>query len=220
VSSAPLWPHGDPGAVARTILAQPAYRTAPAASAPAGPSLWDLLTQFLARLFKPFFTWLHGVSGGSKPLGMLLGYVLAALVAAGLVYLILRIVNALASGRTGAVSARRGADAGALVLSRSTADWRALAERAAAAGNYAAAIAALFSAALALLDESALVPFDAARTPGEYRRLLRRSMAAASEPFDALADAFVRAAFDERPVSGDDYARALRAYDGLRPLGA
>ena len=214
------WPRGDPDALARAITAQPAYRVAPAESNAAGAqSLWDAFWSFIGHVLEPLAHWIHGVSSGGKPLGLVLSYALFALVLAGLIYLVVRIVDALSTASAserGARSAREGA----LIAARSAAEWRASAEAAAARGDYAAAVVALFSAALASLDERALVPFDRARTPGEYRRALRRGAAWAAEPFDVLADAFVRAAFAGRPVSRDDYARAAAAYDGMQPRAA
>jgi Domain of unknown function (DUF4129) len=106
---------------------------------------------------------------------------------------------------------------GGALPARNATEWRHIAQRAAAEGDYARAIGALFSAALAALDERALVPFDAARTPGEYGRLVRRARQSLSGPFDALSGDFVRAAFaPERPVQ-DDYLRAERTLDELLP---
>jgi hypothetical protein len=208
------WPHGDPDALARSIVAQPAYRIAPSSSAPPAESLLQALLDYLGHVLKPFFDWLHGAAGSAKPFGLGLGLLLLALALGLVAFAIVRILNALTGvrGGRGTIHARR---AGALPTARSAAEWRALAERAAAAADYASAVAALFSAALAALDERALVPFDAARTPGEYRRLLRRAAASAGRPFDVLADGFVRAAFADEPVDADDYTRALDAYDGL-----
>jgi len=189
----------------------------------AGPSplesLLNALLALLRRIFKPFLDWLSGVAGGGRSIGVILGILLAIVAIAAVTVLILRIVDALADtsprARGGGAAAT-----GALAQARSAADWRALAERAAASRDYAAAIVALFSAALATLDEASLVPFDSARTPGEYRRMLRRVRWAAGDPFDVLAESFVRAAFDARPVDDGDYVRALHAYDDLRPLAA
>ena len=167
---------------------------------------------------KPFFDWLHGVGASGKPIGYAIGFVLAALVLAGIVFLALRIVEAL-TGTGGGDSARR-RPAGILAQLRDAAGWREAAARFAAAGDYARAVAALFSAALATFDEEGLIAFDSARTPGEYRRLVRRTAAGEGDAFDALADAFVRAAFSAEAVSAADYARAEDAYARLRPLAA
>jgi hypothetical protein len=89
--------------------------------------------------------------------------------------------------------------------------------RARACCGYAGAIAALFGAALAELDARGLVAFDATRTPGEYRRLVRRARAQASVPFDDLAERFVRALYaPERPQPAD-YEAAERALAALEP---
>jgi hypothetical protein len=210
------WPHGDPNALARAILAEPAYRPRPAPSA----SPIQMFLDWLGSLLKPLGEWFSHATGGSgSQVAFVLGAFVIAGVVVGLAYAIVRILDAWSDPRA-RVRTPRDARAGDLASARPSGEWRALAEAAAARGEYAFAIAALFSAALAALDERAVVPFDPARTPGEYRRLVRRAAADAARPFDALSETFLRAAFGEEAVGDDDYARSLRAFDAMLPAAA
>jgi len=165
------WPNGDPNAVVKQVLAQTAYRRTP--TQPDSPILrfWYELGQWLDHLFSPFRKWLdHALSSGHGTAQIIVA-VIVILTILVLVFLIYRVVLAFAKP---VVEARRLAAVGRLDERMDADAWRVLAAERAAAGDYARAIAALFRAALALLDESALVPFDPSRTPGEYRRLVRR----------------------------------------------
>jgi hypothetical protein len=209
------WPHGDPDAVARSVLAQPAYHVPSTTAAAPHADLLTVIFEWLGKLLHPLAHWLEGAAGSARPFGTLAGALVLAAVLGVLALLLWRIVNALLKDPPR--PRLPGGFAGGTLTERSATDWRELAERAAHAGDYARAIAALFSGALAALDERALVPFDAARTPGEYRRLVRRAKPALAGPFDALSRAFVRAAFAPSVPQRDDYERAAGTYDALVP---
>jgi hypothetical protein len=211
------WPHGDPNAVAKDILAQPAYHSAPTHAHAPPPNLWELFWQRISELLRPIFDWLQRTAGTSGKAGTVIGIVIIAVSVLLLAYLLYRI--ALAFLRPAERRGPRGAS-GLRLEMRSAADWRALATQAAAAGDYARAIAALFAAALVALDERALVPFDAACTPGEYRRRVRRAREPAAAPFDRLVDRFVVAAFGPEPPQRADYDAALHAFVSFEPLVA
>lgn len=100
---------------------------------------------------------------------------------------------------------------------RTSREWRAFAQAAVERGDFAGAIGALFMAAIMALDETGLIPFDAARTPNEYRRQVNATIAAASTSFDALTLRFVFASFANEPAGRIDYERALAAYQRLAP---
>jgi hypothetical protein len=209
------WPHGDPDAVAKEILAQPAYRTAPTQAHPPPPNLWELFWQWIDRVLHPFFVWLDRAMSGSGKAGTLIGIAIIAVSVLLLAFLLYRIVAAFVRP-----SQERGSRAalGVRLESRSSGEWRALATQAAAAGDYARAIAALFAAALVALDECALVPFDAACTPGEYRRRVRRAREPAAAPFDRLVERFVLATFGRELPQRADYDAALHAFVSFEPL--
>lgn len=209
------WPHGDPNAVAKAILAQSAYRGAPTQTKPPALTLWELFWQWLDHLFRPFFNWLSHAAGTSGATGTLIGIAIIGVAVLLLALLLYRIVVAFVrpADRPG-----RSIFATARLDVRGAAEWRALAAQAAEAGDYARAIAALFAAALVALDERALVPFDAACTPGEYRRRVRRAREPASPPFDRLAERFVLATFAPESPQRADYDAALRAFVSFEPL--
>jgi hypothetical protein len=211
------WPNGDPNAVVKQVLAQPAYRKTPTHADSPTLRFWYELGQWLDRLFSPFRKWLdHTLSSGHGTAQILVVAIVVVTILV-LVLLIYRIVLAFAKP---VVAARRLAAVGAPDERLDADAWRALAAERAAAGDYARAIAALFRAALALLDESALVPFDSSRTPGEYRRLVRRESERIAAPFDVLCERFVWAAFAEAIAQRGDFEAASAAFGAFGPLVA
>lgn len=202
------WPH-DPNAVVRQVLAQPAYRSAPVTTdrkpqQSLWDQFWDWVRTALRNLFKPIARAVAAGSGAATAVGVVLA--VAAVLALG--FVLVRLALALvAPGKR----APRSFIGSPLAQQRTFAEWRAVAAAFAARGEYARAIAALFGAALAGLDERGLVPFDATRTPGEYRRLVRRTQAGASPPFDDLTAGFVHAAYSGVPAARDDFESAERA---------
>ena len=213
-----IWPHGDPAAIVRSVLEQPAYRAVrPSTAAAPQPTLLELAWRWLfSHVLAPLVHPIARVLGASHGVGTAIGLALAALALLALGYVVFKLTLAFvrsarpSPGETvepGESSGRR----------RSAHDWLRAARRAAECGDEARAIAALFSAALATLDERALVPFDATRTPGEYRRAVRRVRSAAAPAFDELSDRFVRAAYaGELPAAGE-FERAERAYSAFEP---
>ena len=67
------------------------------------------------------------------------------------------------------------------------------------------------------LEQRELVAYDPARTPGEYRRLVRGRRSEAAPAFDELAERFTRAAFAREPALRDDFEAAQRAYAVFEP---
>jgi hypothetical protein len=211
------WPHGDPNAVIKQVLAERAYQKAPATGADA-PVLrfWQEVFDWIGRLLHPFTHWLSNVFDSAHGVMTPLSILVVAVTVLAVVLLIVRIAFAFAKPRTATLEDSK--FAGSLGGSRSAEAWRRFAANAASTGNYAGAVAALFAAALAALDERMLVPYDDSRTPGEYRRRVRAARAPAAPPFDVLADRFVHAAYAAEPTSHDDYDSALDAYARFVPL--
>ena len=213
-----VWPHGDPDRVVRDVLAQPAFRTsAPESVAPPQPSalavLWGwFLDHVLRPLLHPIGRALGATHGAATIVGLAL--VTLALVAFAAVIFRLALAFARSDGR---VSVRDAAAATPLAARRSVLAWCALAREAAARGEFRAAIAAWYAAALVTLDERSVVALDASRTPGEYRRLVRRARAAAAAPFDELAEGFVRAAYAREEPATADFEAAARAFAEFEP---
>lgn len=212
------WPHGDPDAVAKSILAEPAYRAAPAAASVApGKSLLALVWDWLVdHVFRPLFHPLAQALGASQGIGSFVAFMLIVLALTALGYIGFRLILAFVRPR-GSDGRPAASDARTLDGARSAADWHRIALEAASAEDYTRAIAALFAAALAALDERAIVSFDAARTPGEYRRLVRRTQTRAVAPFDELSDGFVRAAYAEKRPERADFDAAARALAAFEP---
>jgi hypothetical protein len=212
------WPHGDPDAVVKSVLAQPDYRASGAqeAATKPQPSLLEVIWNWVVdHVLRPLFHPLLGAIRASHGVGTIVAIVLIVASVALLAFLIYRLIVAFVRPEG---SKRRGSWAGIALDERlGSRLWRERARAAAAAGDYRAAIAALFSAALAALDERAVVAFDGARTPGEYRRLVRGARRAASAPFDDLTARFVRAAYAEAATGANDFDAADRAYADFEP---
>jgi uncharacterized protein DUF4129 len=206
------WPHGDPNVVVRSILAQPAYREAPKSSAPAESlvnRIFGWIGDRLREVFKRF-----GAGPVMTGSGVVVGWLLLLAAVIALANVIYRFAVLVAGGRAGRMA--RSAES-ALATPSTSAALRAAAVAAAERADYARAIVLLFRAALAALDERALILYDAARTPREYRRIVRRTVAAASGPFDELTARFVRATFAEASASRADYDAAAGAFDAFEP---
>lgn len=212
------WPHGDPNVVARDVLAGSAYNHAPLENAHPPPhawweALWGWLLEHVVRpIFAPLAHALSGAAGSGLGAAVAIGFVVISLSLLG--FVAYRLATAFVREPR---AASRAIGLRSLASARDSAAWRVLAREAATSGDYARAIAYVFSAALALLDERAVVAFDAARTPGEYRRVVRRERLPAASSFDDLAVGFVRASYAaERPDAGD-YATVTAAFDRFEP---
>jgi hypothetical protein len=209
------WPHGDPDAVVRHVLAQPAYRlTTQSTNVAPQPSLLEIAWNWLVQhVLNPLFGPIARALGAAHNAGTAAGVLLVIVALLALAFVVVRL--ALAFGRRGG-RASESAVSPLGELAFGATDWRLVAREAAARGEYGRAIAALWAAALVVLDERALVSLDPARTPGEYRRLVRRLRAPAAAPFDTLGERFVYATFAAGEASARDFEvaeRALRAFE-------
>jgi hypothetical protein len=145
--------------------------------------------------------------GERNPFGVAIGIAVVAAALGLLAYAIVVLVRAAARGRP----TRRllVGDAAIAATSRSAADLRAAARAAAARGAYRTAAGLLFAAAARALDERGRLAYDPARTPGEYRRLIRDPV------FDGFASDAVTAVFAAEDPPDDLYERMDTSYDRL-----
>ena len=212
------WPHGDPNVVVCSVLQEPAFRAAAATSqtAPARSPLDIAFAWFVEHVLAPLFPRLAHALGATHDAGTVAGVILIALSLIGLVYALLRL--ALAVVRRPSARERSGTLPLDAPHARTARAWRDVAAKAAAGGDFALATAALFAAALATLDARGLVAFDAARTPGEYRRMVFVVRRDASAAFDELCDRYVRATYAAAPTEASDFAAAERALRALEPM--
>jgi predicted lipid-binding transport protein (Tim44 family) len=188
--------------VARTVLADP--RFSHAALKPPQRTLLDLIGDWLIGVLRGL---LHGIDhalGAHNGFEAALGFAVIAAALAVLGWAVFLLVRSLAGRRRG----RRPAVgmAGAVSSDGNSAALRAAAVAAARAGRYREAAALLFLAAVRTLDERGRVAYDPARTPGEYRRLVRDPC------FDALAADAVVALFAAAEPAGELFER-MRATD-------
>jgi len=204
------------GPTLASILAQPAYHEAESKTeATPKKSWWDLFLEWLADLIRRLFGGLFSAATGLPWLGQVIIYATLAALAALLVYVAIRLARYLMVSRR----AREIEDAGEL-LERETSAQELLdvARAAAARGEYALAISLLFRAALRRLDAVGMVPYDAARTAGEYRRAVRRASSQASAPFDSLAQTFTIATYANAEIGEQDWNKAGDAYGQFVPV--
>jgi hypothetical protein len=201
------WPHGDPRVLARAIVADPRFHGTTSAKPPP-PSLWDLVVRWIGERMAAIFTLFDHLLGANNPAARTLGIGLIVAAVALVAWLVFRLVAGyLRSRPPGArtvAMAMLGDDA------RSSSELAALAATAARDGRLRDAARLWLTAAMRLVDECGIVPFDAARTPGEYQRLVRR------EPFDRLARAAVEAVFGEDEPDAEILSGMHGAYDALR----
>jgi hypothetical protein len=194
----------DPDALARAIVRDPRYRGHPDAR-PQTP-WWHPIVQWIRDRLHELFAGIGHVASGLGIPAELLGIVLLGAGAVGCVYLLVRLV-AWYTMRTTTSVARAGATA--LAAIRSAAELHADARAAAARGAYREAARLLFAAALRALDEVGRMRYDAALTPGEYRRAVR------DPRFDVLAREATVALFATREPDAALVERMEAAYAGL-----
>lgn len=211
------WPHGDPDAVVRAVLAQRAFdHMATSGDRAGGPSPWALLWEwFVQHVIHPLFAPFAHAVAASRGIGTAFGVALLAFAFAALVVACVRLALRFATPRRGLANSAGVSKAAS--REQSSLQWRTLGMELAARGEHARAVAAFFAAALAALDERNVVSFERARTPGEYRRLVRRACAAAAPPFDDLSERFSRAAYGAAALQADDAMRAERALAAFEP---
>ena len=95
-------------------------------------------------------------------------------------------------------------------------DWQSVARQAAAAGDWRAASLATYQAVIHRIAERGVVRLDAAKTPGDYRRELRRSRSELTPLLEAFVRAFEPAAYGRAGLDSEYFAR-LR--ESAAPLG-
>jgi hypothetical protein len=180
------------------------------------PNVWQLAWNWIVdHILRPLLHPIGSALAKSQGVGKWVGLLLIVLALCALAFLIFRLVIAFVRPRRDEAPLERGLRS--LAAERSSTQWLALAREAAANGDYERAIAGLFAAALAALDERAVIALDPARTPGEYRRLVRRARPDAGAAFDELTERYVRAAYAEAAPERADFDAAERAYTSFGP---
>jgi hypothetical protein len=201
------WPNGDPRDVARAIVADPRF-TRRVAEPPAERTWLDAVRDWLVGVLRGVLHAIDRTLGAHSPLDAAIGFAVigaAFVLFGGAVYVLVRSLLR-ARAQRGPAAQRAGRDDG---VAATAVELRAAAREAARAGRNRAAAALLFRAAVAALDERGRVAYDPARTPGEYRRLVRDAR------FDAFAADAVVALYAAAEPRGDIVDRMDLAYDRL-----
>lgn len=213
--SGAVTPQSSPAQIAEKVLSARAYQVGGAGLAPAPhETLWEKLLAFIAKLLGRILSGIFRATASTPILGQIFAVVFVLLLIAALGYLVFRLFDAFSRRRP---SAQRD-DGSPIPQSIDPDELYRCGLGAASAGRYAQAVAMIFQASLANFDRQGMVAFDPSRTPGEYRRAVRRKAAAASFDFDTIAQAFVMAAFAERAVSHQDWSAVDAAYMNLRAV--
>jgi hypothetical protein len=200
-----LWGHGDPRDIIHTIVADPRFTRS---AAPAPPASWfDIVCAWIMRGVRSLLHGLDRALGSHNPFEAAIGF---AVIAAGLgllgfgIYLLVRSYLRGVPSRARSQTRMPGAVAAA---EQTSAQLHVAALRAARAGRYREAARVLFLSAVRALDERGRLAYDPARTPGEYRRLVRDPL------FDALAGDAVIALFAPADPPADLFERMRAAYE-------
>ena len=197
--------------MARAIVADSIFAHPHPKVAPAKPSLIDRVLAWIGERLKAVFSGLRKAVNLNERQGALLVFALVAAAALGALALFVTFVKRRIERRVEQALARDERAASPRTREELVADARALAE----GGDYGRAIGVLFAAAIETLDERDIVPYDAARTPGEYRRAVRRTRGAIADAFDVIARGFVLAVYGNDAPDELAWAGALAAYDRL-----
>jgi Domain of unknown function (DUF4129) len=204
----------------RQVLAESAFHAnVTAAPAKKREQSW------LGRVLQAFSDWWSKVMGraidaaaGTPFLGNIFAFILITAAALALAFLVFRIAMTFVARRARASGS---IVAGTPLTATASADETyADACAAARSGAYGLAIALAFQAALLALDRSGRVPYDSARTAGEYRRAVRRSVVAAAASFETLARAFTYVAYAQAPAGESDWRAADAAYASVSATAA
>jgi hypothetical protein len=176
--------------------------------------------RWLGDLWKGVTDWIGSVLGGlvdrlhllehTAPVlfWLLVGWMVVSAVAIA-VHLAVTLAQGLRTRERAADAAAGGAGAGAGPRPRTPEAWDEEARSAVAEGRLRDAAVATYQALLLRLDARGVVRYDAAKTPGEYRRETRRDPAVAGS-FGGFLRAFEPVAFGGRALDGAGYER-LRA---------
>ena len=160
---------------------------------------WDALLKALERNVR--------IGNGSR---VAIGDVLLVLLGSTLVVLVVRMLSSMVTVRGGS-----NATYSTIGSRKSAQDLLLQATAAAERGEYGRAVRLLFVSAVALLDLRGVLRDDESSTVGELRRELRSGGSSVEPAFADLARAFSATAYAERPVDGENWRSARRAYDEL-----
>jgi hypothetical protein len=152
--------------------------------------------------------------GGAGALSWAVIVVIALIAVAAL----LRVTRALATARGAAPRSGTGAGAGATARAEGVEDWRERARMAADAGRWREAALALYHALLLRFDAEGAVRYHPAKTPGDYRREVRRDPRASSL-LERFLGPFEPVAFGARALDAEGFARLSRLVDEERAHG-
>lgn len=176
------------------------------------PDVWARVRQWVVEALGQVMEWLGGfrMMQEAKPVVFWLVVAGLSIIAAALLAHLIRTGSSAftwkrdAAPEEGATGGRRGP--------RTANDWEAEARRAAGEGRLRDAALALYMALVLRLDARGALRFDPAKTPGDYRREVRKDPEVA-RPFATFLRGFEPVAFGGRALDADGYER-LRAAAG------
>jgi hypothetical protein len=216
----PVATPADLHADVRQVLAESAFHAnVNAAPAEKREQSWlGRVLQAIADWWSKVMSRAIDAAAGTPFLGNIFAFILITAAALALAFLVFRIAMTFVARRaraSGSIAA--GTPLTAAASADETYDDACAAAR---SGAYGLAIALAFQAALLALDRSGRVPYDSARTAGEYRRAVRRSVASAAASFETLARAFTYVAYAQEPAGESDWRAADAAYASVSATAA
>jgi hypothetical protein len=186
------------------VLARPEFADAPAS----GLAAWlARLREAIRAAYMSLLERLNLVDTGSELLLRVLWFWLAVTA----LLLVAHVVSSLAGVHRGRERAAPRARRGMATARGAPVDWLHAAERAAEEGRFRDAVLAVYQALLERLQRQGLIRYDAAKTPGDYRRELRGN----PQPARGL-DRFLQH-FEPVAFGGREPDRV--AFERLRALG-
>lgn len=139
-----------------------------------------------------------GGAGGQSVLGWIVLAVMAGLVA----WLVVRLVR---GGRLGRRAAQE--EAADVVVAETSTDWLAAAEAEEAEGRWRSGLRCRYRALVGELVDRGVLDAQPGRTSGEHRREVVERAPDAASAFSGAADLFDRAWYGNRPTGADESAR-------------
>jgi hypothetical protein len=186
------------------VLTRPEFADAPAT----GLAAWlARMREALRAAYMSLLERLNLLDAGSDLLLRVLWFWLAVTA----LLLVAHVVTSLAGVRRGRERTSPRARSRGAAVRGGPVDWLAAAERAAEEGRFRDAVLAVYQALLERLQRQGLIRYDAAKTPGDYRRELRGN----PQPARGL-ERFLQH-FEPVAFGGREPDRA--AFDRLRTLG-
>lgn len=164
---------------------------------------WEWLVQTVGPVLRRLLPDLDLAGGAWEKIGVVAIWTGAALGVALIVYLLLRTVRAWRRRRRERTERRLPGPSGPMTAE----DWERTAQRSAEAGRWREAAASLYQAVLYRLSAREIVHIDSTKTPGDYRREVRRTRAELAPGIDEFVRTFEALVYGRIPPGPEGFGR-------------